>query len=161
MLISLIPSLISFDLKFSSVEIYLFLIIWIYFFLVIFTLKTNFFIRILKSEFNMNWIICLSLFNEFFNFFFINEKVGISFWFVFNENMIIFPLGLSASLHKNSNCLISLNFNKWIVCLIKIKSNFFLFFLKYLIASIFLKIIFLSLSLCLSISMPGYFLISY
>ena len=86
--------------------------------------------------------------------FFINKKVGISFFEVSRVNIKISPFFLSLVLHIEINLFISLKSSKWIVCLINIKSNLFLLFSRYLIASIFLKSILLSLSLWISISIP-------
>ena len=68
--------------------------------------------------------------------------------------IMILPLWLRAFLQKFNNFFISVFSIKWIVCFIKIKSKVSLFCLKKVNASIFLKLIRLSLSTCLSKSIP-------
>ena len=103
----------------------------------------------------------LSLFNDLFNFIFIILKVGNSFFLPSNVKIKTLPLCFKDFLHKNNNLLIFLKVSKWIVCLIKIKSNFFLLVKKNDVASDFLKFILLSLSLWFIISIPVGLLLSF
>ena len=67
--------------------------------------------------------------------------------YLFNVKIKILPSCFKFFSHRNNNLFIFLKVNRWIVCLIKIKSNFFLLFKKKDVASDFLKLILLSLSL--------------
>ena len=75
--------------------------------------------------------------------------------------MRIFPSGRRLFFILMSKVLISLILSKWIVCLTKIRSNFFLFVKKKDKASVFLKLILSSLSLWLTKSIPIGLFISF
>ena len=102
----------------------------------------------------MSFKTSLSLLRDLLSLNFIFLKVGNSFLLPSNVKIKILPLFFKFFLQRNNNLFIFLKVNKWIVCLIKIKSNFFLLVKKNDVASDFLKFILLSLSLWFIISIP-------
>ena len=92
--------------------------------------EINFFLITMVFDLIIKLNIFLSLIRDLTNLFFISLKVGISFLLMSSENINIFPLEVKFFFDKRKIFFISLNWNKWIVCLIIIKSNFFLLFRK-------------------------------
>ena len=109
----------------------------------------------------MSFKTLLSLLRDLLSLIFIFLKVGNSFFFPSNVKIKILPLCFKFFLQRNNNLFIFLKVNKWIVCLIKIKSNFFVLVKKNDVASDFLKFILLSLSLWFIISIPVGLLLSF